>query len=178
METLKWIHWLYRSQAYQIGQRCWQIKRDSATMNQINHLQRIGFELKKLKNTQWSDTLESLIRDCQSLWKMAKRVMRISDSNLSLQIPNGLACSDSKTAKALEDNVQFQLQPVPVPLLQMDNVQRVREATQSFTLAPASWAILLVWQRSLNPSLRSRQARFQALMVCQIEPWEIFLKKQ
>ena len=123
--------------------RDWQINRDPATKNRINRLQRwIGFEIKEWRNAQWSDTLESLNPEDQSLWKMTKRVMRIPDPNPPLQVPGGLACSDSEKAEALADNLESQFQPVPVPPLQMDNVERVREAMQSFAFAPASRPLL------------------------------------
>ena len=70
-----------------------------ATKNQINCLQRwIDFGLKEWRNTQWSDALESLNPDDQSLWKITEWVMRILDHNPLLPVPGGLICSDSKKA--------------------------------------------------------------------------------
>jgi hypothetical protein len=38
----------------------------------------------------------------------------------------------------MADNLESQFQPVPVPPMQMDHVEQVREAMESFSLAPAS----------------------------------------
>ena len=67
-----------------------------------------------------------------------KTVMRIPDPNPPLQVPGGLANSDSEKAEALADNLESQFQPVPVLPMQMDHVERVREAMESFSLARAS----------------------------------------
>jgi hypothetical protein len=86
--------------------------------------------------------IESLNPEDQSLWKMTKRVMRIPDPNLPLQVPGGLAYSDLEKAKALADNLESQFQPVPVPPMQMDNVEQVRGAMESFALAPSREPLL------------------------------------
>ena len=86
------------------------------------------------------NTIESLNLEDQSLWKMTKRVMRIPDPNPPLQVPGGLA--NSEKAEALADNLESQFQPVPVLPMQMDHVERVREAIESFALAPASEPLL------------------------------------
>jgi hypothetical protein len=60
--------------------RQWQITRDPALKAQINRLQRsVTWQLNKWRNGQWSDALESLCSEDQSLWKM-KRVMPSSHS--------------------------------------------------------------------------------------------------
>ena len=95
----------------------------------------IGIELKKWRNAQWAHTIESLNPEDQSLWKI-KRVMRIPDPTPPLQVPGGLAYSDSEKAKALVDNLESQFQPVQVSPMRMDNVERVREAMESSALLP------------------------------------------
>ena len=53
--------------------RQWQIDRDYATKNRVSRLQRwIGIELREWRNAQWTDTIESLNPEDQSLWKMTK----------------------------------------------------------------------------------------------------------
>ena len=85
------------------------INGDPATKNRVNRLQRwIGIELNKWWKTQWADTIESLNREDQSLWKMTKRVMRIPDPNSPLQVPGCLAYSNSEKAEALADNLESQ----------------------------------------------------------------------
>ena len=49
---------------------------------------------------------------------------------------------DSKKAETLADNLESQFQPVPVLPMQMDHVGRVREAMESFALAPVSEPLL------------------------------------
>ena len=44
--------------------------------------------------------------------------------------------------EAMADNLESQFQPVPVLLLQMDNVEQIREVMQSFALAPVSQPLL------------------------------------
>jgi hypothetical protein len=59
---------------------------------QINRLQRsVTYQLNEESNDQWSDALESLDSEDQSLWKMTKRVMRIPTPSPPLQVPGGLA---------------------------------------------------------------------------------------
>ena len=58
-----------------------------------------------------------------------------------LQIVNfALVCSDSE--KALADNLESQFQSVPVSLMQMYNVEPVKEAMESFALVPAREPLL------------------------------------
>ena len=102
----------------------------------------IAIEFKERWIAQWADPIDSLTPDDQSLWKMTKRVMRMPDPNPPLQVPGVLANSDSEKAEALADNLESQFQPVPVLPMQMDHVERVREAMESFALAPASEPLL------------------------------------
>ena len=73
---------------------------------------------------------------------MTKLFMRIPDLKPPLQVPGGLAYSDSEKAEALADNLGAQLKPIPVPPLQTDKVERVRETLESFAIAPASEPLL------------------------------------
>ena len=55
-------------------------------------------------------------------------------SQPALASSSGLAYSDPKKAEALADNLESQFQPVSVPPMQMDRVERVRDAMESFAL--------------------------------------------
>jgi hypothetical protein len=69
---------------------------------QVNCLQRsVTYRLNEWRNEQWSDTLESLDSEDQSLWKMTKRVMRVPTPSPPLQVLGGLALSDSEKAEIL-----------------------------------------------------------------------------
>jgi hypothetical protein len=58
--------------------RQWQVTRDPILRAEVNRLQRsVTRQLKEWRNVQWSATLESLDPENQSLWRMAKRVMRV-----------------------------------------------------------------------------------------------------
>ena len=67
--------------------------------------------LNEWRNDQWSATLESLNPEDQSLWRMAKRVMRVPTPS-SPWSPRGIALSDSEKAEALADTLETQFQPV------------------------------------------------------------------
>jgi hypothetical protein len=72
--------------------RLWQVSKDPALKAQVNRLQRsVSYRLNEWRNEQWSDTLKSLDSEDQSLWKMAKRVMRVPTPSPPLQVPGGLA---------------------------------------------------------------------------------------
>jgi hypothetical protein len=93
--------------------RQWQITRDPALKAQISRLQRsVTWQLNEWRNGQWSDALESLNSEGQSLWKVTKRVMQVTIPLPPLQIPDGLALSYSKKAEALADSLEAQFQPV------------------------------------------------------------------
>jgi hypothetical protein len=65
-----------------------QITRDTALKAQVNRLQRsVTYRLNKWRNEQWSDTLESLDSEDQSLWKMTKKMMRVPTPSPPLQVP-------------------------------------------------------------------------------------------
>jgi len=56
----------------------WQFTSDPTLRAEVNRLQRsVIRRLNEWRNDQWSVTLESLDPEDQSLWKMAKRVMRV-----------------------------------------------------------------------------------------------------
>jgi hypothetical protein len=67
------------------------------------------------RNDQWSEALESLCSEDQSLWKTKNRVMRVHTSSPSLQVPGGLAISDSEKGEALAYSLEAQFQPVDDP---------------------------------------------------------------
>jgi hypothetical protein len=56
----------------------WQITREPALKAEVNRLQRsVTSLLNGRRNDQWSNTLESLDPEDQSLWKMTRRVVKI-----------------------------------------------------------------------------------------------------
>jgi hypothetical protein len=78
----------------------WQITRDPPLKAQINRLQRsITWQLNEWRNGQWSDALESLCSQDQSLWKMTKRVMRVPTPSPPLQGPGGVALKTLRRRK-------------------------------------------------------------------------------
>jgi hypothetical protein len=93
--------------------RQWQITRDPALKAQINRLQRsVTWQLNEWRNGQWSDALETLCSEDQSLWKMTKRVMGVPTPSPPLKIPGGVALSVCEKAEALADTLEAQFQPV------------------------------------------------------------------
>jgi hypothetical protein len=102
---------------------------------QVTRLQRsVTYRLNEWRNEQWSDTLEYSGTEDQSLWKMTKRV---SNPSPSLQVPRGLALSDSEKAEALADSLEAQLQPVNDPS-DPAVIEMVNEAMRAYEYAPAS----------------------------------------
>jgi hypothetical protein len=96
--------------------RQWQVTSDPALKAQVNCPQRsVTYRLNEWKNKQWSDTLESLDSEDQSLWKMTKRVMRVPTPSPPLQVPGGPVLPDSENAEALADSLEAQFQPVNDP---------------------------------------------------------------
>jgi hypothetical protein len=80
---------------------------------EVNRLQRsVTRRLNVWRNDQWSATLKSLDREDQSLWRMAKRAMRVSTPSPPLVTPRGIAFSDSEKPEALADTLETQFQPV------------------------------------------------------------------
>jgi hypothetical protein len=103
----------------------------------------VTYQLNEWRNGQWSDALECLDSEDQSLWKMTKRVMRvpIPSPPSPLQVPGGLSLSDSEKAEALADNLEARFQPVDD---QSDPAftEMVDEAMSAYQYAPASEPIL------------------------------------
>jgi hypothetical protein len=60
--------------------------------------------------------LEFIISADQSLWKMARRVMRITPLSHHFLVHAGLALCDSDKAQALANGVEAQFQPVDASL--------------------------------------------------------------
>jgi hypothetical protein len=59
--------------------RQWQLTRDPTLKAEVNRLQRsVTLHLQELRNDQWSDTFEALHPEEQSLWRMTKRVMKVT----------------------------------------------------------------------------------------------------
>ena len=76
--------------------RQWQVTRDPTLRTEVNRLQRsVTRRLNEWRNDQWSATLESLDPEDQSLWRMAKRVMRVPTPSSPLVTLEGIALSDS-----------------------------------------------------------------------------------
>jgi len=65
-------------------------------------------QLNEWRNDRWSNTLESLDSEDQSLWKMTSRVMRIPTPSPPLVTPGGLALSDFEKAEAFADSLEAQ----------------------------------------------------------------------
>jgi hypothetical protein len=68
--------------------RQWQFTRDPVLKAEVNRLQRsVTNRLNEWRNDQWGATLESLHPEDQSLWRMAKRVMRVTTPSPPLVTP-------------------------------------------------------------------------------------------
>jgi hypothetical protein len=92
--------------------------------------------LNEWRNDQWSATLESLDPEDQSLWRMAKRLMRVPTSSPPGQ-PGGIALSDSEKAEALADTLETQFQSVADPSVPAV-IEMVDVALKSYIQMPAS----------------------------------------
>jgi hypothetical protein len=93
--------------------RQWQVTRDPTLISEVDRLQRaVTRRHNERRNDQWSATFDSLDREDQSVWKMAKRVMRVPTPTPPLVTPGGIAISDSEKAEALADTLENQFQPV------------------------------------------------------------------
>jgi hypothetical protein len=62
-------------------------------------------------NDQFSATLESLVPEDQSLWRMTKRVKRVPTPSPPGH-PRGIVHTDSEKSEAFADNLEAQFQPV------------------------------------------------------------------
>jgi hypothetical protein len=86
---------------------------------------------------QLSATLEFLYPEDQSLWRMAKRVIKSSYSVSPLVTPGEIAVSDSEKAEALADILETQFEPVAdtsVPAV----IEIIDVALRSYFQTPAS----------------------------------------
>jgi hypothetical protein len=118
--------------------RRWQVTRDPTLRARVNCLQRsVTHRLNEWRNEQWSDTLESLDRADQSLWKVTRREMRVPTPSPPLLVPGGMALSDSEKAESLADSLESQFQPVNDPSSPAV-VEVVNEAMRAYEYAPAS----------------------------------------
>jgi hypothetical protein len=68
----------------------------------------------------------------QSLWKLTKPVMPFPNPSPALQVPGGLALSNSERAEALADSLEAQFRPVddtsiPAFIQTVDVVMRAQE---------------------------------------------------
>jgi hypothetical protein len=75
----------------------------------------VTYWLNVWRNEQWSDTLESLNFEDQSLWKMTKRVMRVHTPSPPLQVSGGFSFSHSEKAESLAGSLEAQFLPVDDP---------------------------------------------------------------
>jgi len=117
--------------------RQWQVTRDPTLKAEVNRLQKsVTRRLNEWRNDQWSATLESLNPEDQSLWRMAKRVMRVATPSPPLVTPGGIALSDSEKAEALADTLETQFQPVADPSVPAV-IEMVDVALRSYFQAPA-----------------------------------------
>jgi hypothetical protein len=62
-------------------------------------------QLNKWRNNQWSNMLESLVPEDQSLQNLTRRVMKVPTPS-ALVTPGGLAVSDSEKSEALVDSLK------------------------------------------------------------------------
>jgi hypothetical protein len=122
--------------------RQWQLTRDPALKAEVNRLQRsVSLQLQEWRNDQWSDTLESLRPEDQSLWRMTKRMMRVTKPTPPLVTPAGIALSDSQKAEALADSLEAQFQPVADPS-DPAVIETVDVAFRAYSYEPASEPML------------------------------------
>jgi thiaminase len=118
--------------------RQWQITNDPALKVAVNRLQRsVTRQLNEYRNDQWSATPESLIPEQQSLWKMAKRVMKFSTSSPPLITQGVIATLGLKKAEALADSLEAQFQPVN-DSSEPAFIENVEEAMRVYFFTPAS----------------------------------------
>jgi hypothetical protein len=92
--------------------RQWQVTRDPALKAQVNRLQRsVTYRLNEWKNEHWSDTLESLDSEDQSLWKMTKRVMRYPIPSPGLPIAGRTSILRHRKSGSPSRQLEAQFQP-------------------------------------------------------------------
>lgn len=142
---------------------------------QVNGLQRsVTYRLNDWRNEKWSETLESLKREDQSLAKMTEWVMRSPTPSPPLHVPGGLTLLGSVKAEALADSRDAQFQPEDGPL-NAAGTGMFNEAMRAYLYTPASEPTLTSLSKSFRPSRGSRFVRLQARSVhrtgfCDIYP--------
>ena len=109
-------------------------------------------------------TLEALHLEDQWLWRMTKRVMRVSIPTPPLVNLGGAALSDSEKANALASSLEAQFQPV-TDLLDPAVIETVDVALQAYFYALASKPMLTNPVEVQDAIWVSRSAGHQALMV-------------
>jgi hypothetical protein len=113
-----------------------QVTRDPPLEAHVNRLQRsANYRLNEWRNEMWSETLESLDSEDQSLWQITKRVMRVPTPSPPLQEPGGLALSDSEKAEDLADSHQVQFELVNDPSGPAA-IEMVGEAMRAYEYVP------------------------------------------
>jgi hypothetical protein len=86
--------------------RLWQFTRDPALKAEVNRLQRsVTPQLQEWMNDQWSDNLEAMHPEDQSLWRMTKRVMRVKKPTPPLVTHRG------NRSLGLRESLSFSRQP-------------------------------------------------------------------
>jgi hypothetical protein len=85
--------------------------------------------------------LEALHPEDQLLWRMTKRVMRVTTQTPPLVTPGGLALSDSEIAEVLADRFEAQFQPVADPS-DPAVIEMVDVALRAYSYEPASEPML------------------------------------
>jgi hypothetical protein len=117
--------------------RQWQFTSNPTLKAEVNRLQRsVTNQLNEWRYDQWSNTLESLNPEDQSLWKMTRRMMRIPTPSAPLVTPGGPAVSDSEKAEALADSLETQFQPANDPSVPT-GIEVINEAMRAYSYAPA-----------------------------------------
>ena len=104
---------------------------------EVNRMQwSVTRRLNEWRNDQWSETLESIDHEDQSLWRMTKRVIRIPTLSLPLVTLGAIALLDSEKAEALADNLDTKFQPVTDPSVPAV-IEMVDVALRSYFMTPA-----------------------------------------
>jgi hypothetical protein len=117
--------------------RWWQVTRDHALKAEVNRLQRsLTRQLNQWKNDQWSATLESLVPEDQSLWRMTKRVMRVPTPSPPWSPQGGIALSVYEKTEAIADNLEAKFQPMTDPSVP-SVIETVDVGLRSYFMAPA-----------------------------------------
>ena len=90
--------------------------------------------LNEWRNDQWSATLESLHPEDQSVWRVTKRVMKVTTRSPPLSL-RGESLSVSEKSEALADSLETQFQPVIGPSVPAV-IEMVDVELRSYYMAP------------------------------------------